>query len=96
MNVFVGNTYLVEIHGKKLTIFKPDSASKKEDAYERYILGQVVLQTSFNDIILNKPVSKYNITGYKQINATRTPELILKVKNKYILVNTKIQELKSI
>ena len=75
---------------------KADSASKKEDAYERYILGQVVLQTSFNDIILNKPVSKYNITGYKQINATRTPELILKVKNKYILVNTKIQELKSI
>ena len=96
MNIFVGNTFLVETRGKKITIFKPDSASKKEDAYEKYVLGQVVLQTSFNNIILNRPVSKYNISGYKHINASYTPELILKIKNKYILVNTKIQELKSL
>ena len=47
-------------------------------------------------VLINSSVSKYNISGYKHINASYTPELILKIKNKYILVNTKIQELKSL
>ena len=79
-------TFLAEIHKKHLILYKPDKYSKKEDAYEKYSLGEIVLDTDFMSISVKKPVT-YNLGGYKMV---RTSELIITVKDKSICITDKI------
>ena len=91
MNIFVGSeknpTFLVEIN-KNITVYKPDKYSKNEDPYEKYSLGEIILQTSFDSVIY-KRLTKYNIPGYP-IKAYITPELIIRIKDKYICITNKL------
>ena len=79
-------TFLAEIHKKHLILYKPDKYSKKEDAYEKYSLGEIVLDTDFTSIYVKKPVT-YNLGEYKMV---RTSELIITVKDKSICITDKI------
>ena len=91
MNIFVGSeknpTFLVEIN-KNITVYKPDKYSKNEDPYEKYSLGEIILQTSFDSVIY-KGLTKYNIPGYP-IKAYITPEIIIRIKDKYICITNKL------
>jgi len=91
MNIFVGSeknpTFLVEIN-KNITVYKPDKYSKNEDPYEKYILGEIILETSFDSVIY-KGLTKYNIPGYP-IKAYITPEIIIRIKDKYICISNKL------
>ena len=91
MNIFVGSeknpTFLVEIN-KNITVYKPDKYSKNEDPYEKYILGEIILETSFDSVIY-KGLTKYNIPGYP-IKAYITPEIIIRIKDKYICITNKL------
>jgi len=91
MNIFVGSeknpTFLVEIN-KNITVYKPDKYSKNEDPYEKYSLGEIILETSFDSVIY-KGLTKYNIPGYP-IKAYITPELIIRIKDKYICITNKL------
>jgi len=92
MKVFVGSekkpTFLVEINKKNVTVYKPDKYSKNEDPYEKYSLGEIVLETSF-DAIIYKGLMKYNIPGYS-MNSYITPELSIRIKDKYICITNKL------
>jgi hypothetical protein len=90
---FVGSKsspeFLVELHKKDLTIYKPDKYSKDEEFYEKYALGKIVFTAKNAEIIFTqKVVSTHKIYKY-------TPELIIKANNKYILVNKNIKKLKT-
>ena len=89
---FVGSKsspeFLVELRKKDLTIYKPDKYSKDEEFYEKYALGKVVFTAKNAEIIFTK-----NIVSYKK--EKYTPELIIRTKNKYILVNKNIKKLKT-
>jgi hypothetical protein len=57
---FVGSkskpTFLVEVTSKKITVYKPDEYSKGESFYERYSLGQKVLETNYSKIFSKSPI----------------------------------------
>lgn len=88
---FVGKksrpSFLVEILPDKkiISIYKPDKYSKNEEFYEKYSLGKMIITTKYNNIIFNK-----NPVSYK--NHLFVPKIILKIKNKKILVSEKISE----
>ncbi len=90
---FVGSKskpqYLVEINekNKSISIYSPDKFSKNEEFYEKYSLGKLLLETKYDAILFIK-----NIIPYK--NHKYTPELIVKIKNKYMIVSEKIKEIK--
>jgi len=88
MKVFVGSeknpTFLVEIN-KNITVYKPDKYSKNEDPYEKYSLGEIILETSFDSVIY-KGLMKYNVPGYS-IKAYTTPQLIIRIKDKYVCIS---------
>ena len=90
---FVGKksrpSFLVEILPDKkiISIYKPDKYSKNEEFYEKYSLGKMIITIKFNNIIFNK-----NPVSYK--NHLFVPKIILKIKNKKILVSEKISEIK--
>ena len=88
---FVGDklkpSFLIEVITKQkiINIYKPDKYSKNEDFYEKYSLGKLLTQTTYNDIIfVKKPVS------YK--NFLFSPEMIFSIKNKYLIVSKTIKE----
>jgi len=90
---FVGKrakpSFLVSVQKtkKNVTIYKPDGASKNEEFFEKYYLGQVLVETKYSDIIfINKPVKFKNHYEY-------VPEIILKIKGKYYMVSDKMKEL---
>ena len=92
---FVGDklkpSFLVEINTKQkiINIYKPDKYSKNEEFYEKYSLGNLVVQTKYKDIIFGeKPIS------YK--NFLFSPKIIFKIKNKYLFVSKTIREKESI
>ena len=89
---FVGSKtspeFLVELHKKDLTIYKPDKISKDEEFYEKYALGKIVFTAKNAEIIFTQAVISYKKEKY-------TPELIIRTKNKYILVNKNIKKLKT-
>ena len=90
---FVGSKttpeFLVELHKKDLTIYKPDKYSKDEEFYEKYALGKVVFTAKNAEIIFTQNVvSTHKIYKY-------TPEIIIRTKDKYILVNKTIKKLKT-
>jgi len=91
-NIFVGSeknpTFLVELNKNNVTVYKPDKYSKNEDPYEKYILGEIILETSFYSVIY-KELKKYNIPGYS-IKAYITPEIIIRIKDKYISISNKL------
>ena len=88
---FVGNktkpSFLLEIIPSKkiISIYKPDNYSKKEEFYEKYSLGEMVIKTKFNNIIFSKKPVPYK-------NYLFVPEIILKIKNKYFSVSKTITE----
>ena len=88
---FVGDklkpSFLIEVIPKQkiISIYKPDKYSKNEEFYEKYSLVKLLIQTKYNDIIfVKKPVS------YK--NFLFSPEIIFKIKNKYLVVSKTIKE----
>jgi hypothetical protein len=88
---FVGDklkpSFLIEVIKKQkiISIYKPDKYSKNEEFYEKYSLGKLLIQTKYNDIIfIKKPVS------YK--NYLFSPEIIIKIKNKYLIISKTIKE----
>lgn len=92
---FVGNkarpSFLVELDPAKKTIsvYAPDQYSKNEEFYEKYALGKVIIQTTYQHVIFcKKPVA------YK--NVLYVPDLIVHMKNKYVQFSTLIQSLPSI
>ena len=94
---FVGSKsspeFLVELRKKKtkydnLTIYKPDKYSKNEEFYEKYALGKVVFTAKNAEIIFTQNTVSYKTEKY-------TPELIIRTKDKYILVNKNIKKLKT-
>jgi hypothetical protein len=92
---FVGNkakpTFLVEINPvkKEICVYTPDIHSKNEEFFEKYSLGKIVLQTKYTDVLfLKKPVV------YK--NNMYVSEIIVKMKNKYVMICTTLSVLPSI
>jgi hypothetical protein len=91
---FVGSKtspeFLVELQKKTkdLTIYKPDKYSKDEEFYEKYALGEVVIKSKNAEIIFTQKIVSYKKEKY-------TPELIVRTKDKYILVNKNIKKLKT-
>lgn len=83
---FVGKksnpTFLVEVD-KKINIYKPDKYSKNEEFYEKYSLGELILETKYDEVFAN-PVS------FKKY--LYAPELIIKIKKKYIILSTIMKE----
>lgn len=81
--------FLVEVSKKtkQVSIYKPDKYSKDEEFYEKYSLGKLVWTSSYEDIIFTKKTVAYKKQKYTQ-------EIIIKAKNKYILVSEKIIQLK--
>lgn len=92
---FVGSKlspeFLVEFHKKTkdLTIYKPDKISKDEEFYEKYALGKIVFTAKNVEIIFTQTVISYKKEKY-------TPELIIRTKDKYILVSKNIKKLKTV
>lgn len=91
---FVGSKaspeFLIELNKKTkdLTIYKPDKYSKDEEFYEKYALGKIVFTAKNAEIIFTQNVISYKKEKY-------TPELIIRTKDKYILVNKNIKKLKT-
>lgn len=89
---FVGSKsspeFLVELSKKDLTIYKPDKYSKNEEFYEKYALGKIVFTAKNAEIIFTQNTISYKKEKY-------TPELIIRTKDKYILVNKNIKKLKT-
>ena len=87
---FVGSKsspeFLVELSKKDLTIYKPDKYSKNEEFYEKYALGKIVFTAKNAEIIFTQNTISYKKEKY-------TPELIIRTKDKYILVNKNIKKL---
>jgi hypothetical protein len=74
---FVGSksnpSFLVEVTSKKITVYKRDAYSKKEEFYERYSLGQKVLETIYSDILFKKNPISFKDNLY-------VPEMIIIIK----------------
>ena len=90
---FVGSKlspeFLVEFSKKDLTIYKPDKYSKNEEFYEKYALGKIVFTAKNAEIIFIQNTISYKKEKY-------TPELIVRTKDKYILVSKNIKKLKTV
>ena len=90
---FVGSKttpdFLVELNKNNLTIYKPDKYSKDEEFYEKYALGKIVFIAKNAEIIFTQTVISYKKEKY-------TPELIIRTKDKYILVSKNIKKLKTV
>ena len=90
---FVGSKsspeFLVELSKKDLTIYKPDKYSKNEEFYEKYALGKIVFTAKNAEIIFTQNTISYKKQKY-------TPELIIRTKDKYILVSKNIKKLKTV
>ncbi len=81
-------TFLVELKNKSIQVYTPDKYSKNEEFFEKYSLGQLLLHTKYDDILFTKKV-----VPFKE-NSNYTPEIIVKIKNKYILLSESITEIK--
>ena len=86
---FVGSksnpSFLVEVTPKKIHVYRPDAYSKKEEFYERYSLGQKVMETTYSDILFKKsPIS------FK--DHLHVPEMIV-IKKKPFLIKNRIEEI---
>jgi hypothetical protein len=77
-------SFLLEVTSKKINVYKPDTYSKGEEFYERYLLGQKVLETSYSKILFKDPIP------YKK--HLYVPEIIV-IKNKSVLIQNRIQEI---
>jgi hypothetical protein len=86
---FVGSksnpSFLVEVSPKKITVYRPDTYSKEEEFYERYSLGQKVMETSYSDILFKKSPISFKDHLY-------VPEMIV-IKKKHMLIKNRIQEI---
>jgi hypothetical protein len=96
-HIFVGKkikpSYLLEFNKdfSKVTIYQPDKLSMKEkDYFEKYSLGILIGEYLCDEIIIIKD----NLTKFKE-NYLYIQEIIIKHKNKYILINNSITQLSS-
>jgi len=91
-SIFIGSkakpTYLVEINPakKEIHIYKPDRFSKHEEFYEKYSLGQLVLTSKYDKIIVQPVAYKHYL---------HAPEMIIVIKKKPIRIATTIREIKA-
>jgi len=91
-SIFIGSkakpTYLVEINPakKEIHIYKPDRFSKHEEFYEKYSLGQLVLTSKYDKIIVQPAAYKHYL---------HAPEMIIVIKKKPIRIATTIREIKA-
>lgn len=91
---FVGSKsspeFLVELSKKtkQLNIYKPDKHSKDEEFYEKYSLGKLLFTAKNAEIVFIQNTVSYKKEKY-------TPELIIRTKEKYILVNKNLKTLKT-
>jgi hypothetical protein len=84
-SIFVGSkvkpSYLVEINrkNKEIEVYVPDMHSRKEEFYERYSLGNLVLKGKYTEITFpTKP------TPYKKFS--HVPSMSVKIRGKvYVL-----------
>jgi hypothetical protein len=90
-SIFVGDklkpSFLIEIIQKKkiVRIYKPDKYSKNETFYEKYSLGKLLIETKYNEIIIEKKPVPYK-------NFLFILKIIFKIKNKYLFVSKSIRE----
>lgn len=89
--LFVGSktkpSFLIEINLKKkiFSVYQPDEFSKKEEFFERYSLGKLLITTKYNEIIFLKKPVPYKDNLY-------VPEVIFKIKKKYLFISKTIIE----
>jgi hypothetical protein len=87
---FVGSkskpSFLVEVTPKKITVYRPDTHSKEEEFYERYSLGQKVIETSYSKILFKTEPVPYKHHFY-------VPEILVVIKKKHVLIKNRIQEI---
>ena len=87
---FVGSksnpSFLVEVTPKKIHMYKPEAYSKEEEFYERYSLGQKVMETTYSDILFKKSPISFKDHLY-------VPEMIVVIKKKHILIKNTIEEI---
>jgi len=97
---FVGNTlknpsFLIEVNTTKkiINIYKPDKYSKKENFYEKYALGSLIINTEYDDItFVKKPVS-YKSKGLADLPVYPSlfvPEITFNINNTCLVVSKKI------
>jgi hypothetical protein len=88
---FVGSKkkpkFLIEIINKTIKVYTPDKYSKNEEFFEKYSLGELLLDTKYENILFTKDVVPFKHYKY-------TPEIIVKIKNKYIILSETITEIK--
>jgi len=98
-NIFIGNkskpSYLLEFNKSfnKVSIYQPDKYSMKDkdlDFFEKYVLGKCILEIPCDEFIIN---NKELITFKKEY--LHIPEIIIKYKKNYIIINSSIIQLKS-
>lgn len=85
-------TYLVEImpNKKQLTIYKPDRYSAREEFYEKYVLGEIVLTTKYDKLFFkDHPIAYRRITGAPEL--LYATEMVIVIKKKQIRISTRIQ-----
>ena len=79
-------SFLIDI-SKNISIYTPDEYSKNENFFEKYYLGKNILETKYDIVLFTKDIIKYK----KYYNYT--PELIIKIKNKYLLICDTIKKI---
>lgn len=94
MNVFVGKhskpTFLLDIKLNTIAIYQPDKISLNEkglDFFEKYSLGELVLEEKFIDITFTK---KNPERYYRSSDNFYVPEVLIKTKDYYILLNSEM------
>ena len=89
--------YLIEVNRalKKVQVYRPDSDSKKLDAYERYILGDLVADTKYKMIHFSKPPVPYK--ALKDAPPIMyTPDVTFLVKKEFISFGKDMKKMKLI
>ncbi len=87
---FVGSktkpSFLVEATTKKICVYKPDSLSKDGSFYERYSLGEKVLETAYSKILFKTLPVPYKDHLY-------VPFMMVTIKKKNYLIKNTIEQI---
>jgi hypothetical protein len=96
-HIFIGKktkpSFLLEFNKKLKTIcvYKPDKYSIRDtelEFFEKYSLGKLVTEIDYDEFIITKdPLINFKDYYYY------TPEILVKSKNDYILINKSINKL---
>jgi hypothetical protein len=89
--------YLIEIYRvqKTVRVYRPDRHSKGLNAYEKYILGELVNETKYKMIHFSKPPIPYK--ALKDAPPIMyTPDVTFLVKKEFISFGKKMKKIKLI